>query len=817
MAARLCSLAALVPLLSLGMPPAVSAQAPPAFQLLGRVVSATGRVVDGAHVVLRSTAGERKTEADASGEFRFPAVPAGDYRVVASAIGLSSVAQTIAVGPEPPAELMLVLPDIVRERINVVAHASSIEHLPGSAQVIGAEEMDRLRMATDDIHRMLRQVPGVNIQEEEGFGLRPNIGMRGTGTDRSSKITMMEDGVLVAPAPYSAPAAYYSPVAGRMESIEIRKGSSQIKSGPMTTGGVINYVSTAIPGDFRVRGDVSGGSHETRRVLANVGDSYANFGWLVETFQLRSHGFKQLDGGGETGADVEDYLAKLKFNTTPTTAHYQELEIKLGRTTQTGDETYLGLTDVDFARTPLRRYAGSQADVFNSTHEQYQARHLLARRSWDVTTVAYRNDFQRSWYKLQSVLGAGLGGVLADPDRFATEMGVLTGNESAANALLVRDNNRTYYGGGLQSVFGATWATPGVHHKLEAGIRYHRDEEDRFQHDDAYEMTQGRMVLTRVGTPGSQTNQVVGARAIAGFVVDTMSWGGWSVAPGIRYETIDFERIDYARTDPSRTGATATVGTSVRAVVPGLGVSYAARPGAVVFGGVHKGFAPPGPGLDADTAAEESVNYELGVRLAGAGAATEIVGFFNDYSNLLGRDTLSAGGSGEGDLFNGGEARVYGVEASAQWNPLERAGAGFSLPLRLAYTFTSAEFRNSFSSRYEPWGTVLTGDVLPYVPPHQLFLSVDVDRQVWRMRLDTSYVSRMRSQAGQGPYDSSSATDAAFVVGLSGEYALGAGVTAFGSVQNLADRSYVVARHPFGARPGLPRTATVGLRVLVGR
>jgi Fe(3+) dicitrate transport protein len=266
-----------------------------------------------------------------------------------------------------------------------------------------------------------------------------------------------------------------------------------------------------------------------------------------------------------------------------------------------------------------------------------------------------------------------------------------------------------------------------------------------------------------------------------------------------------------------RTGATTVVKTTVDAVIPGIGLGYAVRPGVNLFGGVHRGFAPPGPGAADGTDVEHSVNYELGTRLQRGDVRAEVVGFFNDYGNLLGRDTLATGGTGEGTLFNGGTAQVYGLETSAEWNPARAMGLTSALPIRLTYTLTRAEFRNSFQSQFGPWGNVRIGDELPYVPQHQLFASVETDHDAWRARVEGFYVGRMRTLAGQGGFVATDATDAYFVLNVSGEYALTDGASLFASVQNLADNSYIVGRHPAGVRPGLPRLAQVGLKIALGR
>ena len=697
---------------------------------------------------------------------------------------------------------------VLLKRTRMIGDPLGAFEVPGSVHVLVQDDVDAPAFVFDNVHDFLRQIPGVNVQEEDGFGLRPNIGLRGTGAERSSKITLMEDGVLIAPAPYSAPAAYYFPVAGRMEALEVRKGSSQVRYGPRTIGGALNLVSASIPDRLTWFVEGSGGEYGSLQGHARAGASGARFGWLMEAYSMGTGGFKELPSGADTGFEVDDYILKFRVNSDRRGESYQEVELKLGYTQEASDETYLGLTDEDFGRNPWARYPGSGADLMQADHSQIQIRHFWAGGSTDVTTTVYRNDFSRNWYKLQSVLGTDISSVLETPEDHASALGILKGASSGPDALRVRANNREYFGQGIQSSLGVTMGL----HEFELGARLHQDEEDRFQWEDGFQMLQGSMGLTGAGEPGTQSNRVSSATAVAAFLQDEITLGQWIITPGVRLERISFERLDYAKDDPARTTPIRDRTNRVHAWIPGVGVSYG-RPTWSVFGGVHRGFGPPGPGADEATRSESSVNYELGARWRRSGLAAQTTGFVSSYDNILGQATLATAGDGSGQAFNGGAAKVAGVEASLDYD-LAWAGSGVTrAPFRLAYTFTRASFRTAFDSDYDAWGTVEVGDRLPYLPEHQLSGSIGYDHPAWSLSISMNASGAMRTQAGSGLVPAGQGTDAYVVFNASGEVPVRGRATLFAGLQNLTNQVHSVARRPAGLRPGLPRTFVVGFRV----
>lgn len=711
------------------------------------------------------------------------------------------------------------------DAVLVTGSTTDVRAVGGSVQVIDAETLSTF--AYSDVNRVLRQAPGVYLQEEEGFGLRPNIGIRGSGSDRNSRIAVMEDGVLIAPAPYAAPAAYYFPRMTRIHAVEVSKGPAAIKYGPLTVGGALNLFSTPIPdvdnGEVSGRLDLLAGEYGGRRALGSVGGWTAlgggwEIGGLVEGLYEASDGFKVIDAGGDTGFEITDGLVKLGLRSAD---RRHQWEAKYQRYDETSDETYLGLTLSDFAASPYRRYNGSGADVMNVDHETFQLTHRFQiSPNVSLTTLAYHHETARAWYKLNDVRNSantgwvGISSVVANPGANALQMADLIGAPGftgRAGALRVRNNNRLYSASGVQSVVAVDLQTGAVDHGLEFSVRHHRDEEDRFQQDDRYTMVNGRMVLASAGAPGSQENRLGEAKAWSFFLRDEMAFGAFTLTPGLRYETIRLKRTDWSLTDPARTMPTRVVHTKADVLIPGVSATWRLSPEVLLLAGAHRGFANPGPGSTAD--AETSWSYEAGARWSRGGWQAEAIAFLNDYDNLVGTCTASTGGGCNiGDQFDGGAVEVRGLEVTASHTFADLAAHGFAIPVSLAYTLTDAEFKSSFSSAYGPWGAVNAGDELPYLPDHQLNLTVGLELAKLKLTSGFNWVSEARETAGSGPIAAGDKIDERLIIDLAAEYAITSNFALFATVQNLADETYNVSFSPAGARPGAPRLVMAGVR-----
>lgn len=383
-------------------------------------------------------------------------------------------------------------------------------------------------------------------------------------------------------------------------------------------------------------------------------------------------------------------------------------------------------------------------------------------------------------------------------------MNIIRGtSNSDADALLVKANNREYVSKGIQTKFDFHWNGEHVFHDLEIGLRYHYDEEDRFQWKDGYNMTSnGQMNLTTAAERGSDANRISSAKAFAGSILYRLKYKNLTVTPGIRYEDIQLQRENFGSDDSNRTGADLSTRENDLAVfIPGIGMNYKFNNQTSIFAGIHKGFSPPGnkPGQKA----EESINYEIGSRFNFKGLRGEIVGFYNDYSNLLGSDLAASGGTGSLDQFNAGEVNVRGIELLLNYDLMEK-NSKFSMPVTFGYTLTDATFENNFGSDEDLWGEVENGDELPYIAKHQFNTSISLEHNKFELHLNGRQNGAFRTTAGTEKINENNGITSNFIVDFSGKYHIKNNLSITGMVINMFDTTYAVSKVPAGFRPGHP-------------
>jgi Fe(3+) dicitrate transport protein len=676
--------------------------------------------------------------------------------------------------------------DTVEVRV-IGDRADALQRVPGSGTVIGSKDLKRAHPV--DAAEMLRRVPGVQVRQETGGGNRIDISIRGLEGGRSRRVLVLEDGIPVAINPYSEPDMYYAPPIERMRGIEVVKGSGNILFGPQTLAGTINFLTLAPPDHRMVTADVDAGNYGYVRALANYGDASesGNVRYVVQLLHRRGDGFRSLPFDSTNG------LGKLAF----ATGEKGQAIIKVGFHRDDAASDDIGLTSAMYASTPRRASLSPTSHLVLNRYDASLTHEQRFSESTKLKTLVYAYRTDRVWRR-QDYTRTPVPG-----ERYSLIVGDVT---TPGGGIWFRDANaildRTYDVLGFEPRFEHRFKTLYVGHTLEFGGRLLRE-------TAAYEQRTGGYAETYAGSLDFVEKH--SGTAVAAYVQDRIAFTDrLLVTPGVRFEHLSFDRVvlrDAAGGDTSVAGD-----KTVDGIIPGIGIVYGTKD-ANVFGGMHRGFAPPrvtssitARGQTSDVSADESMNYELGARgMPLRWLRGEATGFLSNFDNqvisqtAVGSDTV---------LADAGATNIVGAESGLLVSINRAIQIPTMIELGARYTFSRSTFRHGPDS----------GNLLPYAPQHSFNANFDVEHSVG--------LGGQIAYAFIGPQFTDTAnTVAEDVTGRLGEIGSRhivdatvhyrhrrSGLTFRLTAKNLLDSTYIIARRPEGIFPGPYRQILLGVR-----
>lgn len=786
----------------LALPVAVSAQNGRAV-VRGRVTDEAGSSVRAARVTLRrATVGfEQSVESDPDGAFVFEDIVPGTYTIAASADGFAVETRALAVDAGESAEPTLVLhPGAFTEEVAVFASTitgipETVRRIPGSVDVVDSAMLETSRVF--NFSEALRKIAGLNVRDEEGFGLRPNIGIRGLNPTRSTKVLLLEDGIPLTYAPYGDNASYYHPPIERFSTIEVLKGSGQIAYGPTTLGGVVNYLTPDPPPTLSGDISVTGGNKDYFNGQASIGDTIGNTGFFLHYLRKQGEGARESMRFG-----IHDVFAKA----VTTIGDRQTLTFRGNYYGEDSKVPYSGLRQDEFDENPHQNPFIN--DHFYGDRVGASVSHaVLLGSNAMLSTTVYGQRFKRHWWR-QSSNSNERPNDSADPN--------CGGMENLYTDCGNQGRLREYYFFGVEPRLNASHSLFGIRNELDAGFRYHYEHQDRVQKN-------GDFPTARDGVVVEDNERKTGA--FSGFIQNRFIIGGLTITPGVRVERISYERTNRIAPNPAG-GLGVTGSTEVTQVLPGLGLAYNFGEKATVFGGVHRGFAPPrtediinnttGGSVDLD--AELSWNYEVGARsLLRPGVRLDATFFRMDYENQVVPASI-AGGTGA-TFTNGGETLHQGFEFTGRVDTGTLVGSPHNVYGRIAYTWLPvAQFEGVRFSNIPGFATThVDGNRLPYAPSHLVNANigyshpVGIDALVEAVRVSEQFSDDLNTFLGSAD-GQRGAIPAYTVWNLAFSYkAETMPTTFFVTVKNLFDETYIADRSR-GLIPGPSRLIQAGVK-----
>ncbi len=656
---------------------------------------------------------------------------------------------------------------VVLPTIQVIgSQEDSISKIPGAAVIVTQEQIQQFTPSSTE--EILKRVSGVYVKPEEESAIVANIGMRGISS-ADYKTLILEDGVPVAAGLFVGNGRYYNPRIQRMDSIEVLKGSSALRYGPMNIGGVVNY-RTKQPKDGALV-DLSIGSWDTYKTTVELGGSSptkdSNVGAILS--------WAKSDGFMDKGYEMKDAV------------------IKAG--TAIGDNQWVGVKFTHYENDANISYRGQFLGEYHAKKQNNPAPDdwfLTERNSFDIN---HRWDINPDT-ELQTLL------YWSEMNRDYWRYGVNATASQAAGRWIYTDNvsgnNRAFERIGAETRLIAKNTIFNIPGEAEIGLRLMNEKMDDVT-------INAKRATPRSGTTAKDTKD--SAKSVALYAQNRFDISDQlSVTPGVRVERYEQQRDDKQKNE--------TVKTSNTEVMPGLGVTYQFIPAVQLYASVYKAFSPAlnGDSLsgmkDQKLDAETAVSWELGLRGQQDAVRYELTAFRMDFDNQI----IPANSNSDFQSTNGGKTYNQGLEGAVS---LEFEN-GFDVFANLTW-IANAEFKGD---RYNKNGSLKSkdGDRVPYTPEWVANLGVGYTYAGLRSQLSANYTgSQFTDELNTKPIVENTSgfftgkIDAYTTVDLTTRYTLNDQVEFYGAVKNLEDKRYIASLRQ-GIYVGPERSFEAGVR-----
>ena len=587
------------------------------------------------------------------------------------------------------------------------AQETVVHNHAGARTVVRREAM--VEQGAMNVRDVLKGIPGVQVQDSNGTGgsdLSLNVGVRGLTSRLSPRSTVLIDGIPAAFAPYGQPQLSMAPISsGNLDSIDVVRGAGSVRYGPQNVGGVINFVTRAIP--EKATGEV-GTTLETSRhggwkhiESAFIGGTADNgLGAALLYSGVNGHGYRSSNNDN----DIDDVLLKTHWALTDQDELSLNFHYYDGKADMPG-----GLTQAQFDADPYQ----SDRDYDNFTGRRKDVSLKYLRQIDDVT------QFEVLTYYTDSFRGSTI---------------------AARDQKTLRSYPRSYHTFAIEPRVSRIFFTGPATQEVSVGYRYLKEA----MHEQASRLELVNNVPTVTSTSDGHIYQdrTGGTEASAYYIDDKIDVGNWTITPGVRFEHINTDWKE--RAVPGLNGV--PVQAKSRSVtsnepLPALSVMYHLSDAWKLFANYETSFGSLqyfqlGQGGTGDQTAngleaEKAKTYEIGTRYDNGTWGGELTAFYIDFDDELQYISNDIGWT------NLGATKHQGIEASVHYDLAGLDPRLDGLSANAGFTYTRATYEGEIPG--------FKGRDLPFYSRQVVNAGLRYQVNRWTWNLDAFAQSKQRA------------------------------------------------------------------------